>query len=898
MTVRNLDFLFKPRSVALIGASKQEQSVGAVLARNLLEGGLDGPVLPVNPRHQHIHSVTTYPSIDAMPTVPDLAVIATPKETVPEIVAKLGAAGTKAAVVVTAGFGEGSDSDGTSLRQAMLDASRPHLLRIIGPNCLGIMVPSAGLNASFAQTSPLPGRLAFVAQSGAIVTSVVDWATDRGIGFSHLVSLGDMADVDFGDMLDYLASQRECRAILLYIEAVTHARKFMSAARAAARSKPVIVIKTGRYAEGARAVASHTGALAGADAVYDTAFRRAGMLRVYSLAELFAAVETLSAIDPPQDDRLAIVTNGGGMGVLATDTLVEQNGQLAQLSPETIARLDAVLPATWSHANPIDIVGDADADRYGQTLDALLEDRDVQTVLVLHCPTAISSGTQAAGAVIASAAGHPRTTVLTCWVGGASAFRARALFAEHGLPSYETPHEAVRAFTHMVAYRQNQKTLMETPPSIAEEFEPDGAQVREIVDRALATGAPWLTEPQAKSVLAAYAIPTITSEIAPDPKAAADIAARLGGPVAVKILSPNITHKSDVGGVLLDLVGPRAVEAAAGAMIERVHGKHPEARLEGFTVAPMVERPGAFELIVGTSLDPQFGPIILFGQGGTAVELIQDRAIALPPLNLHLAREVIERTRVYRLLRGYRDRSAVDLDAIAMTLIKISQLIVDFPEIQELDINPLLADEYGVIALDARIRIGPATTPGTARLAIRPYPKEMEETVTLTDGRTLLVRPVMPEDEPRFHAAFATLTPEEIRLRFFTPMKRLTHVQAARFTQIDYDREMALVLTDPRAQGPGEIHGVVRLAADPDNERAEFAIIVHHDFTGFGLGRHLMERILAHARQRGIREVYASVLRENVAMLRLAQSLGFTQTNDPEETDTVHIAVRPCERAA
>lgn len=893
MTIRNLDFLFKPRSVALIGASKQEQSVGAVLARNLLEGGLDGPVLPVNPRHQHIHSVTTYPTIDALPTVPDLAVIATPKETVPEIIATLGAAGTKAAVVVTAGFGEGRDAGGASLRQAMLDASKPHLLRIVGPNCLGVTVPSVGLNASFAQTAPLPGRLAFVAQSGAIVTSVVDWATDRGIGFSHLVSLGDMADVDFGDMLDYLANQRECRAILLYVEAVTHTRKFMSAARAAARSKPVIVIKTGRYAEGARAVASHTGALAGSDAVYDTAFRRAGMLRVYSLAELFAAVETLSAIDPPKDDRLAIVTNGGGMGILATDTLMEQNGQLATLSKETIARLGAVLPDTWSHANPIDIVGDANAERYGRTVDALLEDPDVQTVLVLHCPTAISSGVQSAAAVIASAASHPRATVLTCWVGGASAFRARALFAEHGLPTYETPHEAVRAFTHMVAYRHNQKTLMEVPPSIAEEFEPDRAQVRAIVDRALDATTSWLTEPQAKAVLAAYAIPTITSEIAPNPKAAAEIAARLGGPVAVKILSPDITHKSDVGGVLLDLVGPRAVEAAAGAMIERIHAHHPGARLEGFTVAPMVERPGAYELILGAALDPQFGPILLFGQGGTAAELIQDRAIALPPLNLALAREVMERTRIYRLLRGFRDRSAVDLDAIAMTLIKLSQLIIDFPEVQELDINPLLADEYGVVALDARIRVAPATAPGTARLAIRPYPKELEETVSLPDGRTLLIRPVVPEDEPCFHAAFATLTPEEIRMRFFTPMKRLTHVQAARFTQIDYDREMALVLTDPVQPGTGEIHGVVRIVADPDNERAEFAIIVHHDFTGHGLGRHLMERILAHARQRGIGDVYASVLRENVPMLRLAQSLGFAQTNDPEEADTVHITVRP-----
>ena len=892
MTIRNLDKLLKPTSIAVIGASRRPESVGAVLARNLFRAGFDGPVLPVHPKHKHIQSVPTYPSIQALPLVPDLAVICTPPDSVPGLIGELAAAGTKAAIVITAGFGEGGHEQGASRRQAMLDAAKPHLLRIVGPNCLGTIIPGLGVNASFAETMPLPGRLAFVAQSGAIVASVVDWATDRGIGFSHLVSLGDMADVDFGDMLDYLATEREARGILLYVEAVTHARKFMSAARAAARSKPVIVVKAGRHAEGAQAVASHTGSLAGSDDVYETAFRRAGMLRVFSLEELFDAVQTLGTIDPPRGDRLTILTNGGGMGILATDALIGMGGRLADLAPAALDGLDKVLPATWSRSNPVDIIGDATGERYAKALKVLSGSDNSDAILVLNCPTAIASGTEAAEAVSTVAESMTRTTVLTSWAGGSSARKAGQIFAERRIANYDTPEDAVRAFMHMVNYRRNQDSLMETPPSVPEDFTPEVDRARATIDAALCETRAWLTEPEAKEVVSAYAIPVAATLTARTPKDAAEAAAELGGAVALKILSPDLTHKTDVGGVMLELEGPKAVAAAAAAMLERIGRERPQARLDGFIVEPMVRRPGAYELIVGVSEDPQFGPTILVGQGGTAVEVIADKALALPPLNMKLAHEAISRTRVYQLLRGYRGMAPANLDAVALTLIKVSQLVIDFPEILELDINPLLADEYGVMALDARIRLGPATRPGTERLAIRPYPKELEEEVTLEDGRTFLIRPIVPEDEPSLRAGFDKLTPEEIRLRFLAPMKTLSHMQAARFTQIDYDREMALVLTEPGTPGTSEIFGSVRMIADPDNERAEYAIIVRHDLTGQGLGLSLMQRIIDHARNRGVGEIFGDVLRENTTMLKLCKRLGFSQANHPDERELVRVALK------
>ena len=891
MSIRNLDYLFHPRSIALIGASKRPGSVGSVLARNLFRAGFDGPIMPVSPKHTHIQSVPAYPSVQALPDPPDLAVIATPPATVPGLIGELGAIGTKAAVVITAGFGEGRRQEGLALQDAMLKAARPHLLRIVGPNCLGIMVPRQGLNAGFAGVEPGPGRLAFVAQSGAVVTAVVDWASERGIGFSHLVSLGDMSDVDFGDMLDYLANDREAHAILLYIEAVTHARKFMSAARAAARSKPVIVVKAGRRPEGAKAAASHTGALAGSDEVYDAAIRRAGMLRVFSLEELFDAVETLAAITPPRGDRLMILTNGGGIGVMAVDALIEAGGRLAELSSGSLAKLNQVLPETWSHANPIDIIGDADGERYAKALSVLLEEPSADAILVLNCPTAITSSTEVAQAVVEARGTRREPPLLTSWVGGASVRAARGIFAPRGIPTYDTPSDAVRAFMHLVNYRRNQFTLMETPASLPEIFHPEQQRAADVIVRALAAARTWLSSVEVKEVLRAYHIPTTGGATATDPAAAAAVAARLDGLVALKIVSPDIIHKSDMGGVVLDLEGAAAVEIAAKAMAERIARLLPEARIEGFHVEPMIHARGSQELIVGVADDALFGPTILFGQGGTAVEVIADRALALPPLNMRLAREMIARTRIFRVLEGYRGLPAADLDAIALTLIKVSQMVIDLPDLVELDINPLLAGSDGVVALDARIKVAAGRAPAADRLAIRPYPKEIEEKITLKDGRTLLLRPVVPEDEPSLQAGFAKLTPEEIRLRFFMPLKTLSHVVAARFTQIDYDREMALILTDPGVPGRTEIYGVVRIIADSDNERAEYAIIVRGDLTGQGLGRLLMQRILDHARRRGIKEIYGDVLRDNTRMLGLCRELGFDIAPAEAEPDIVRVSL-------
>jgi len=885
MTIRNLNHLFEPTSVALLGASDRPGSIGQVVLRNLRGGGFSGDILPVNPKHASIDGLPCYAGVDRLPKAPDLAVIATPAATVPDLIGQLAERGTRAAVVLSAGFG---GEDGRRLKDRMLAAARPHLLRILGPNCVGLLAPAKGLDASFAHLMPAAGKLAFLSQSGAIITSVIDWAKARNIGFSCLASVGEMADVDFGDMLDYLAGDAGTSAILLYMEAVTNARKFMSAARRAARLKPVIVIKAGRHGAAAKAVASHTGALAGSDAVYDAAFERAGLLRVLDLDALFEAVETLAVARRPRGDRLAILTDGGGIGILATDALFDFGGRLAELSEQTIARLDAVLPSGWSHGNPVDIIGDAPAERYSKALAILLQDQEADAILVLNCPTAVTSATEAARAVV-DAAKSSDCCIFTNWVGEETAQPARRLLTEAGLPTYDTPEHAVRAFAHVLRFYRGQERLMETPPSLPENFKPDATAARAVIDRVLATGRTLLTAPESRAVLRAYGIPVTTDAVARTPREAAERAADIGMPVALKILSPDITHKSDVGGVVLNLERPAAVEAAAVAMLGRVKLKQPAARIDGFTLEPMIDRPLAQELIIGVSEDVQFGPVILFGHGGVAVEVIGDRALALPPLNLKLAQELMARTRVYKLLQGYRDRPAAALDEIAQVLLKVSQLIVDFGEIVELDINPLLADRDGVVALDARIGVRRFDRPAATRLAIRPYPSELEENLSLADGTAFLLRPIRPEDEPQLIAGFATLSPEAVRLRFFSTMRQLPHGLAARLTQIDYDREMALVVTRPGPAGKQPIFGVVRLAADPDNERAEYAIVVRDDMTGRGLGTLLMQRILDYARRRGIGEVFGDVLGENRRMLDLCRRLEFVATRLPDQPDMVRV---------
>ncbi|MBI1207564.1 MAG: GNAT family N-acetyltransferase [Azospirillum sp.] len=897
MSIRNLEFLLKPTSIALIGASRRPNSIGAVVARNLFNAGFEGPIMPVHPRERAIEGVLAYPSVAALPLTPDLAVICTPPDSVPGLIDELGARGTKAAVVITAGFGE-LGAEGKALQQKLLDAAKPHLLRILGPNCLGLMVPGQGVNASFVHIPPLKGDVALVAQSGAVVTAVVDWATSRGIGFSHLLSLGDVADVDFGDLIDHLANDGNVRSILLYIEAVGQTRKFLSAARAAARQKPVIVIKAGRSDEAAKAASSHTGALAGSDAVYDAAFRRAGILRVEELDELFAAVETLAMCGNLSGgrgfgDRLAIVTNGGGIGVLATDTLIKAGGRLAPLSAETIARLNGVLPAVWSKANPIDIIGDAPAKRYADALSILLEDRDIDALLVMNCPTAVGDSYWAAQAVIETLAKQPkdqRRPVLTTWLGEGAAAESRRLFAANRIPTYQTPRDAIAAFMHMVHYRKSQELLMETPASVTEYLQPDTGLATRIINAVLDEGREWLSEVESKKVLAAYGVPVVRTLSARTPDEAAEAARTLKRPVALKILSPDITHKSDVDGVVLRLAEPEHVRAAAVRMLTQVAKFKPNARIEGFTVQEMAVLDDPHELIVGMVNDHLFGPVILFGQGGTSVEVVGDKALALPPLNMNLARDLMSRTRIWKLLQGYRGRPPAELDAIAVALNMVSQLVIDFPQIQELDINPLFADPAGVVAIDARIRVTRTAEDGQKRLAIRPYPKDLEEIARLRDGRWFLLRPIRPEDEPLLHRMFERMTPEDIRLRFFAPMKQLSHQAAARMTQIDYDREMGLVAVAPGTDGIGEeMYGVVRIAADPDNVKAEYAVMVRSDLKGHGLGYLLMNKIIAYARDRGIGELFGEVLRENSTMLQVCSELGFIRRDHPEEPSVVEV---------
>ena len=818
----------------------------------------------------------TYADVPSLPLTPDLAVICTPPATIPDMIGQLGERGTRAAIVITAGLSDRKHRDGKTVQQAMLDAARPFALRILGPNCVGLIVPGIGLNATFAHAQTAPGSIAFVSQSGGFCTATLDWARARGIGFSHFVSLGNSADIDFGDTLDYLGSAAETTAILLYMESIgaDEARKFMSAARSAASNKPVLAIKAGRMAEGARAAASHTGALAGSDNVYDAALRRAGILRVSALDELFDAVETLARLQPLRGERLAILTNGGGPGVIATDALMAADGQLAELSEQTLSRLDEMLPGTWSRGNPIDMIGDASAETYAQSLRVLLDDSDVDAILVMNAPSAIAPPEAAARAIVNIVRKADRP-ILTSWVGGEAAGRARRVFSEAGIPTYETPEHAVRAFMHMVRYRRRQAMLTQVPPSAPTDFTPTPGAARVVIEDALLEGRELLTEPEAKQVLAAYGIPVVQTRVASTPDEAAAIAAQIGLPVALKILSPDITHKSDVGGVALGLGTAEEVRSAAEMMLARISKNSPAAQLNGFTVQEMAHRPQAHELIIGMTTDSIFGPVILFGRGGTAVEVIGDRAVALPPLNMNLARYLISRTHVYKLLKGYRDRPPANFDAISLALIQVSQLIVDRPEIIELDINPLFADDRGVLALDARVRVAPASTTGAARLAIRPYPRELEEKMGLRSGREVMVRPIRPEDQPAHERFVAQLSPEDLRFRLLGVIRDIPPSEMARLVQIDYDREMAFIATAPGEDGQEETLAVVRTVTGADNFKADFAVMVRTDLKHEGLGTALLKKMIGYCRSRGTSEIVGEVLAENEPMLNLARKLGF-----------------------
>jgi acetyltransferase len=894
MSARNIDAFFGPRSIALIGASQRGNSVGSVIAANLLSAGFDGPILPVNPHAKVIRSVVAYPDAASLPIAPDLAVIATPAETVPGVVRELGARRCRAAIVIGAGF-ERQAADQQDLRAELTRAADESGIRLIGPNCLGVMAPHSGVNASFAHVKPLSGRIACVMQSGALVASVLEWANSRGIGFSKMVSLGDAVDVDFGDMLNFLASDPQTEAVFLYIEGLSHARKFMTAARALAKLKPVIVMKAGRNPAAAPAVQSHTGALAGADRVYDAAFRRAGIIRVGSLDQMFEAVEILGRPRIACGHRLAIVSNGGGGGIVAADAMMGSDLKLAELSRATNAILDRILPRTWSHANPIDIVGDADGARYDQSLTAVVSDPGVDAVLVINCPTAIASSEQAAEAVVRARARFKGTDadkpVIACWMGASTGTVACKTLAADGIPTFETPEKAIQALKYLREADRRNRTLDDTVRAAAS---PPGTRTAsKLLQAALQKGREWLDEVDAKRLLEAYAIPVAKTVKATSPADVAKAARAFGGPVAVKILSPDIQHKSDVGGVVLALETPEAAETAAAAMLERVSAVCPHARQAGFTVSPMVVRRRGRELIAGLTTDPTFGPVVLFGQGGIAAEQIDDVALALPPISMEIAADLVHETRVSRVLEPFRDWPAADLTAICKTLVSLGRIALEHPEITELDINPLIADEHGVVALDARVRVkDPASAVAPALLCHRDGEHLMKD----DRGHEMVVRPLHADDAPALSRFIEGLDPTTIRAGFFETMRRLPPAMLARMTQFEAGKEMAFVAVERRINGDAEaqedrIYGVGRIVMLPKAGNAEYALNVGPDAMHRGIARMLMSELIAYARQHAVARLCGQELSDSLELIDLARGLGGTITHDSDDPRITCIAL-------
>jgi acetyltransferase len=885
MPTRSLKHLFQPRSIALVGASDRPSSLGRAVYANLVSGGFEGTIYFVNPHHTHLNEQICYPSLTALPAVPDMVIIACPRDEVMTMAREAASQGAHACVVITA---DPTPNEPHSITQDLSSLARISPMRIVGPNCIGLLAPRSKLNASFAADPVKTGELAVISQSGAVAGTLLSWARERQLGFSALVSVGNMSDVNFADLLDYFALDPFTRSILLYIEAIGDARSFMSAARAAARVKPVIVIKSGRHPRAAKAAATHTGALAGSDAVYDAAFRRAGLLRVCDIAELFDAAESLGRIKPFEGKRLAILTNGGGIGVLAVDNLLDYGGEVADLSSQARIKLDALLPAAWSQSNPVDILGDADETLYRDSLKILLEDRANDAVLVMHCPTALSRTHEAAEAVAQEYTSYRSRTIVpkplfAVWTD--STPHTDQLFEQARIPHYRSG--ATRGFMHMVRWRENRDALMAVPPAIPDHFSPDVMRARAIIHQALERGHRWLSPVEATSLFEAYQIPIASARLARSPEDAEDVAKfilRTTPACVVKILSPDITHKSDVNGVVLNLSKPEDVKAATEHMLAHVACVRPEARIEGVTIHPMIMRPYARELIAGITEDATFGPVIVFGRGGKAVEIVNDRALALPPLDMALARDLVSRTRVARILCSYRDVPAVDIDAVHLTLVKLAQLSADIPEIRELDLNPLIADASGVMVLDARVAIAPvegrAARGPNPRFAVAPYPRNWERHLKLGDGLRVFVRSVRPEDDELYRRFFMTISQEDLRLRFFAPVKEFSHAFIARLTQIDYARALALCAID---EDTGEMLGGVRLTQDVDGQSGEYAILLRSDLKGRGLGWSLMQLMIDYARAEGLQTVEGQVLSENQVMLTMCAQLGFTIADDPQE---------------
>ncbi|MEM3652608.1 MAG: GNAT family N-acetyltransferase, partial [Nitrososphaerales archaeon] len=863
MVTLHLDKIFNPKSVAIVGASDEEGSVGYALMKNFLDSNFKGEVYPVNIRKEEILGLKAFQSVEQLPKTVDLAIIATPAKTVPEVVEQCGKAGIKGLIIISAGFKE-VGPEGKALEDKILEIKQRYDLRIIGPNCLGIIRPSINLNATFINKMPKQGNIAFISQSGALGTAILDWAIHENIGFSNFISVGSMIDVDFGDLIDYLGTDPKTRSILMYIEGITDARKFMSAARHFARTKPIIVVKAGKFSESAKAAASHTGSLTGEDDIYDAAFKRAGVVRVDEIADLFNCAEVLGLQPLPEGPNLAIVSNAGGPGVMATDALIAKGGKLAKLSPKTMETLNSVLPPYWSRGNPIDILGDANADRYRAVLEACFKDENIDGIVIIYTAQAVADPIEIAKAVVevCKSERYTHKTILTSFMGAGVIEEANRILNENGIPTYSTPEQAVKTYLYMYQYKRNLELLYETPEELPVDVSPPKRPILFAMRNAVMENRDMLTEAESKEILLYYGLPVVSTYVAKTAEEAVQLVSQTGYPVALKILSPQITHKTDAGGVALNLNSEAEVREAFERIIKNAKAYNPSAEILGVSVQPMIKKRG-YEVIIGAKKDPIFGPVILFGMGGVSVELFKDYAIGIPPLNQTLARRLMEETKVYQLLRGYRNMPPANLKLLEEILIRFSQLIVDFPQIREVDINPLIIDEKEAFVLDARIAIDKdlvfKKVEPHQHLIISPYPKKYETLWKLRDGRTVILRPIKPEDEPLWLEMFQSFSEESIRYRFFQIIKDTPHEVRVRYCNIDYDREIAIV-AELNEEGRKRILGVVRVSLEPDRKKGEIAFIVADPWQGLGLGTKMVDYVIEIAKEMGVESLYAIML--------------------------------------
>jgi acetyltransferase len=875
----NLDKIFNPKSVAVVGASNEEGSVGYALMKNFTESGFEGHVYPVNLKKAEVFGLKAYPSVEQIPEPVDLAVIATPARTVPDVLEQCGKARINGTIIISAGFKE-IGPEGKALEQEISRVKKKYNMRIVGPNCLGVIRPIMRLNATFIDKMPKPGNIAFISQSGALGSAILDWAMHENIGFSNFVSLGSMIDVDFGDLIDYFGTDPKTKSILMYIEGITDARKFMSAARHFARTKPIIVVKAGRFSESARAAASHTGSLTGEDMIYDKAFKRAGIVRVEEIADLFNCAAVLGTQPIPRGPNLAIITNAGGPGVMATDALIAQGGKLAKLSEKTMETLNSILPPFWSRGNPIDILGDAKADRYRAVVEACLDDDNVDGMVIIYTAQAVAEPVEVATSLaeLIRSRSYQNKTILTSFMGYGPVEEANRTFIQNNIPTYSTPEQAVKTYHYMYQYKSNLELLYETPEELPVDVVPPKRPLLTIMRNVATANREILTEVEAKTFLEYYNFPVVKTRTAQTENEAALLASQLGYPVVLKILSPQITHKTEASGVVLDLTNENEVREAFKRIVQKAKEYNPNAEILGVTVQPMIKKQG-YEVIIGAKADPLFGPVILFGMGGVGVELFKDFTIGIPPLNQTLVRRMMEETKVYQLLKGYRNMPPANIKLLEEIMVRFSQMLVDFPQLKGVDINPLFINEKEAFAFDARIVIDPQQVFKKLELhqhlVITPYPTKYETFWRLRDGRTVILRPIRPEDEPLWAEMFRNFSEESIRFRFFQILKDAPHETRVPYCNIDYDREIAIVpeLTE---EGSKRILGVARVSIEPDGKKGEIAFIVADPWQGLGLGTKMVDYVLEICADMKLETIYAIMLADNYRAVGLMKKMGFT----------------------